>query len=90
MKPASGQPYTIPASREITIRNLMTHTSGLTYHWNGDVGQAYKEANVAHGLLQYDGAIGDSVKRLAGLPLLFNPGDRWACRTPIFTRRKTR
>jgi CubicO group peptidase (beta-lactamase class C family) len=77
VKPPSGQPYTIPASREITIRNLMTHTSGLTYHWNGDVGQMYKDANVAHGLLQYDGMIGDSVKRLAGMPLLFNPGDRF-------------
>lgn len=77
VKPASGQPYTIPASREITIRNLMTHTSGLAYHWNGDVGQMYKDANVAHGLLQYDGAIGDSVKHLAGIPLLFNPGERF-------------
>jgi CubicO group peptidase (beta-lactamase class C family) len=77
VKPASGQPYTIPASREITIRNLMTHTSGLTYHWDPDVGQMYKDANVAHGLLEYDGTIGDSVKHLAGMPLLFNPGDRW-------------
>jgi CubicO group peptidase (beta-lactamase class C family) len=77
VKPASGAPYTIPATREITIRNLMTHTSGLTYHWNGDVGQMYKDANVAHGLLQYDGTIGDSVKHLAGMPLLFNPGDRF-------------
>ena len=77
VKPPSGQPYTIPASREITIRNLMTHTSGLTYHWNGDLGQMYKDANVAHGLLAYDGTIGDSVKHLAGMPLLFNPGDRF-------------
>jgi CubicO group peptidase (beta-lactamase class C family) len=77
VKPAAGQPYTIPASREITVRNLMTHTSGLTYHWNGDVGQMYKDANVAHGLLPYDGTIGDSVKHLAGMPLLFNPGERF-------------
>lgn len=77
VKPASGKPYTIPAAREITIRNLLTHTSGLTYHWNSDLGQMYKDANVAHGLLAYDGTIGDSVKRLAGLPLLFNPGDKW-------------
>ena len=77
VKPASGPPYTIPASREITIRNLMTHTSGLTYHWNADLGQMYRDANVAHGLLAYDGTIGDNVKRLAGLPLLFNPGDRF-------------
>ena len=41
-----------------------------------DLGPMYEKANVASGLLQYDGTIGDSVKRLAGLPLLFNPGDR--------------
>ena len=77
VKPASGPSYTIPATKEITIRNLLTHTSGITYHWNASLGQMYKDAGVAHGLLQYDGTIGDSVKRLAGLPLLFNPGERF-------------
>jgi CubicO group peptidase (beta-lactamase class C family) len=77
MKTASGVPYTIPATREITIRDLLRHTSGLTYQWNSDLGPMYKDANVAHGILPYDGTIGDSVKHLAALPLLFNPGDRW-------------
>jgi CubicO group peptidase (beta-lactamase class C family) len=77
VKPAGGKPYTIPATREITIRDLLRHTSGLTYGWNADLGKAYQDANVASGLLQYDGTIGDCVKRLAPLPLLFNPGDRW-------------
>lgn len=77
VKPASGEPYTIPATREITIRDLLRHTSGITYQWNGDLGPMYEKADVASGLLQYDGTIGDSVKHLAGLPLLFNPGDRF-------------
>ena len=77
VKPASGEPYTIPATKEITIRDLLRHTSGLTYNWNPDLGPMYEKANVASGLLQYDGTIGDSVKQLAGLPLLFNPGDRF-------------
>jgi CubicO group peptidase (beta-lactamase class C family) len=77
VKPASGPSYTIPAKREITIRNLLTHTSGMTYPWNEDLGQMYKDAKVADGLSQYDGTIGDSVKHLAGLPLLFNPGERF-------------
>ncbi len=77
VKPGAGEPYPIPATREITIRDLLRHTSGLTYHWNEVLGPMYKEANVAHGLLPYDGTIGDSVKRLANLPLLFNPGERW-------------
>src|SRR6267142_5155231 len=76
VKPATGEPYTIPAAREITIRDLLTHTSGLTYNWNEDLGERYKAANVAHGLLPYDGTIEDNVKRLAGVPLLFSPGTR--------------
>jgi CubicO group peptidase (beta-lactamase class C family) len=77
VKPAEGESYTIPATHEITIRDLLRHTSGLTYNWNGDLGPMYKDANVAHGMLPYDGTIGDSVQHLAKLPLLFNPGDRW-------------
>jgi len=77
VKPATGESYSIPATKEITIRDLLRHTSGLTYNWNTDLGTTYHDANVASGLLQYDGTIEDSVKRLAALPLLFNPGDRW-------------
>ena len=77
VKPASGSPYSVPASREITIRDLLRHTSGITYQWNDDLGPTYAAANVAHGLLPYDGTIEDSTRRLAGVPLLFNPGDRF-------------
>src|SRR5579864_1520284 len=77
VKPASGEPYTIPAKNEITIRDLLRHTSGITYQWNNDLGPMYEKANVASGLLQYDGTIANSVKNLAALPLLFNPGDRF-------------
>lgn len=77
VKPAKGETYTIPARDEITIRDLLRHTSGLTYNWNEDLGSMYEKANVASGLLQYEGTIGDSVKNLAALPLLFNPGDRF-------------
>lgn len=77
VKPAKGGPYTIPAKDEITIRDLLRHTSGLTYNWNEDLGPMYEKANVASGLLQYDGTIGDNVRSLAALPLLFNPGDRF-------------
>jgi CubicO group peptidase (beta-lactamase class C family) len=78
VKPANGgAPYTIPATREITIRDLLRHTSGLTYHWNEDIGPLYRDANVGHGVLPYDGTIADNVQRLAKVPLLFNPGERW-------------
>lgn len=77
VKPATGEPYSIPATHDITIRDLLRHTSGLTYQWNDVLGPLYKNANVASGLLQYDGTIEDSVKRLAGVPLLFNPGEKF-------------
>jgi CubicO group peptidase (beta-lactamase class C family) len=77
VKPSSGEPYTIPATKEITIRDLLRHTSRITYQWNGDLGPMYEKAEVASGLLQYDGTIGDSVKHLATQPLLFNPGERF-------------
>jgi CubicO group peptidase (beta-lactamase class C family) len=77
VKPASGYPYTIPANKEITIKDLLRHTSGLTYPWNADLGQAYDDAGVGDGLSQYDGTIADSVRRLATVPLLFNPGERY-------------
>ncbi|MGA7048439.1 MAG: serine hydrolase domain-containing protein [Candidatus Sulfotelmatobacter sp.] len=77
VQPTTGEPYSIPATHEITIRDLLRHTAGFTYQWNPVLGPLYKNANVANGLLQYEGTIEDSVKRLAGVPLLFNPGDRW-------------
>ncbi len=77
VKGASGPSHTVPASREITIGDLLRHTSGLTYPWNADLGQAYDDAGVGDGLAQFDGTIAEDVKRLATLPLLFNPGDRF-------------
>ena len=51
VKPDSGEPYSIPAKKEITIRDLLSDTSGITYNWNGDLGGMYESAGVASGLL---------------------------------------
>ena len=67
----------VDAKHPITVRHLLTHTSGLTYHWNSRLGKQYREAGMGHGILQQEGTIGDAVKRLASLPLLFQPGDAW-------------
>jgi len=67
----------VDAKRPITIRHLLTHTSGLTYQWHPRLGKSYADANLGAGLLQQEGTIGEGVKKLAALPLLFQPGDAW-------------
>jgi len=72
---AEGQ--LVPAKREITIRHLLTHTSGLTYQWDPRVGAKYSEAGITHGLLQDNDLLGDDMKKLAQLPLVHQPGEAW-------------
>ncbi len=67
----------VDAKRPITIHQLLTHTAGLTYHWNRRLGKRYREIGMGHGILPQEGTIGDAVKKLASLPLLFQPGDAW-------------
>jgi CubicO group peptidase (beta-lactamase class C family) len=67
----------VDAKRPITIRHLLTHTSGLTYQWNARLGKKYIDAGIGSGLRQQEGTIGDAVKKLATMPLLFQPGDAW-------------
>ena len=67
---------TRPATREITIRHLLTHTSGITYRFHELVplSTMYTEAGVCDGLVPREGTIGDMVRVLARQPLWFNPG----------------
>jgi CubicO group peptidase (beta-lactamase class C family) len=67
----------VKAMRPITIFHLLTHTSGLTYPWNARLGKAYLDAGVGTGILQEEMSTADSIKKLASLPLLFQPGDAW-------------
>src|SRR5262249_41635052 len=41
------------------------------------LGKQYREIGMGHGLIAQSGTIGDAVKKLATLPLLFQPGDAW-------------
>ena len=66
----------VPATRQITIWNLLTHTSGLTYHWNEQLGPQYNDAGITHGLLQDESTLAEKMKILATIPLLHQPGDR--------------
>jgi CubicO group peptidase (beta-lactamase class C family) len=76
--PKSGY-TTVPARREITILDLLTHTSGISYRFWGKVPVAklYEEAGVSDGLSPTAGTIGEAVKRIAGVPLNNQPGEHW-------------
>ena len=63
----------VPATRQITIWNLLTHTSGLTYQWNDRLGARYADAGITHGLLQDESTLAEKMKVLATLPLLHQP-----------------
>jgi len=67
----------VPADTEITIRHLMNHTSGLTYG-GGPLKEYYEKAGISSGLAATNGVIGDTVQKLAKLPLMHNPGEQWS------------
>lgn len=69
-----------PAKREITIRDLLTHTSGLGYGViDGDARfkKLYADAGVMDLFTTEPVTIGESVKRLAKLPLHHQPGEKY-------------
>ena len=72
-----GKIDTVPAAREITFRDLMTHTSGLTYGFMQStlVDGLYRENGIDFQMAQT--SLADLVERLAKLPLLAQPGAEW-------------
>jgi CubicO group peptidase (beta-lactamase class C family) len=70
---------TIPAKRQITIRDLLTHTSGIDYATIGskEATAIYAKNNVTGGLDVHDSKLSEAMLRLAGLPLLHQPGEKW-------------
>lgn len=62
---------------EITIRHLLTHTSGLSYRFIEPAGSAYHLHDVSDGLDQPGLSITENLARLAAVPLAFAPGAAW-------------
>lgn len=64
----------VTPDREITVKNLMSHTAGLTYGFFGDttVDRQYREAKI---LANKD--LEEMVGLLARIPLQYQPGSRW-------------
>jgi len=70
---------TIPAKRPITIRDLLTHTSGLGYPGIGTPEEIaiYAKNRITGGVGVAGEKISDAMNRLGGLPLFFQPGEQW-------------
>lgn len=65
----------VPARRQITVQDLMRHSSGITYGFFGDtlVKKAYQGVDLVSG--KFTNA--ELVDRLAKLPLAYQPGTTW-------------
>ena len=74
-----GQYHMVPAKREITIRNLLDHTSGISYGFWGrlHLAKLYADAGISDGLIQTEGTIAQGVQKLARMPLMNQPGEAW-------------
>jgi CubicO group peptidase (beta-lactamase class C family) len=61
----------------VTLRHLLTHTSGLSYGFSEAADGPYHQAGVSEGLEQPGLAMDEQLRRLGSVPLLFAPGERW-------------
>ncbi|MGC3945627.1 MAG: serine hydrolase [Chryseolinea sp.] len=70
---------TVPAKREVTIRDLLSHTSGIDYAQIGSkqATAIYFKNKLTAGLLVTDDKLLDAMTRLGKLPLVHNPGEKW-------------
>ncbi|MBN8822375.1 MULTISPECIES: serine hydrolase [unclassified Spirosoma] len=70
---------TVPAKRPVTIRDLLTHTSGLGYPAIGTPAEnaIYAKSNMTGGVGVKGQKLSDAMTRLGTLPLFFQPGEQW-------------
>jgi CubicO group peptidase (beta-lactamase class C family) len=62
---------------QITVRQLLTHTSGLNYGFLQAPGSDYHRAGISDGLDEPGRSMEDNLARLASVPLMFRPGEGW-------------
>ena len=72
-----GKIDTVPATRLITIRDLLTHTAGLTYGFMQAtlVDARYRDEGIDFSTAEC--SLGEMVDRVAAMPLLAHPGAEW-------------
>lgn len=69
----ADQPQLADAVRPVTVKHLLTHTSGLTYGW-GDhpVAELYRRKKIFE-----NGSLKEFIEKAASLPLLAQPGEKY-------------
>lgn len=70
---------TVPVKREVTIRDLLTHTSGLGYAQIGskEANAIYAKNNITAGIGVNNSTLLDAMNRLGKLPLMHQPGEKF-------------
>jgi CubicO group peptidase (beta-lactamase class C family) len=70
---------TVPAKRNVTIRDLLTHSSGIDYAGIGSntMKAIYAKAGIPSGLGYFDADLLTEMKKLGKLPLAFQPGEKF-------------
>ena len=70
---------TVPAKRDITIHDLLTHTSGIGYAQIGskESNAIYAKSGIVSGIGVGKLLLADKMKKLGSLPLMHQPGDQW-------------
>ena len=73
----NGGYHVVDANRAITIRDLLTHTAGISYG-SGPASDRWEDAGITGWYFaNRDEPIGDTTARLAALPFDAHPGARW-------------
>ena len=73
-KDEAGQPRYVPVDRPITVRDILRHTAGFAY---GAGPTPAHDAYVAAAPLALDIDLSEANRRLATVPLLYQPGSQW-------------
>jgi CubicO group peptidase (beta-lactamase class C family) len=73
--PASGAVTNVPPNHPMTMRELMSHSAGLTYGVFG--GTPVDKAYVDNKVFDRTQPLKTMIERMGKVPLMFQPGERW-------------
>ncbi len=75
-----GDTYSlVPAERPVTMRDLLNDSSGIGFQFNAPpaLAELYSDAGLTDGMVPFEGTLGESVRKIAKMPLMDHPGRSW-------------